>query len=55
MDACAGNPTPARLTQTRINPARSNRHWIERTQITRYIRRLDRRLSIARLRLDETH
>src|SRR5262247_3851339 len=30
-------------------------HRIERTQITCYICRLDRRLSIARLRLDETH
>src|SRR5215813_2087374 len=41
----------------RAGPCRANsvHHWIERTQITRYIRRLDRRLSIARLRLDETH
>src|SRR5262252_11194867 len=30
-------------------------HRIERTQITRYSRRRDRRLSIARLALDETH
>src|SRR5262249_36421017 len=41
----------------RAGPCRANgvHHRIERTQITRYIRRLDRRLSIARLRLDETH
>src|SRR5262249_33725928 len=41
----------------RAGPRRANgvHHWIERAQITRYIRRLDRRLSIARLRLDETH
>src|SRR5262249_37951700 len=41
----------------RAGPCRANsvHHWIERTQITRHIRRLDRRLSIARLRLDETH
>src|SRR5262245_29580947 len=41
----------------RARACRANRvhHRIERTQITRYIRRLDGRLSIARLRLDETH
>src|SRR5215475_10848428 len=41
----------------RAGPCRANgvHHRVERTQITRYIRRLDCRLSIARLRLDETH
>src|SRR5262249_61030250 len=41
----------------RAGPSSANgvHHWIERTQITRYIGRLDRCLSIARLRLDETH
>src|SRR5262249_61839025 len=38
-------------------PCRTNgiHHRIEWTQITRYVRRLDRRSSIARLRMDETH
>src|SRR5215471_17424657 len=40
-------------TKQRAGPCRANgvHHRIERTQITRYIRRLDCRLSIARLRL----
>src|SRR5262249_11759389 len=41
----------------RVGSCRANgvHHRIERTQIARYIRGLDRRPSIARLRLNETH
>src|SRR5215813_8327099 len=46
--------TPEAKKRAGSRRANGVHHWIERTQITRYIRRLDRRLSIARLRLDET-